>query len=153
MICSRKIASPKMSWSPQPGNMLLYMAKENLQIWLRILWWGEYPWLSECAQWNHKNPYMERGEQKRKSWRRCSDESGGQNNLITAFKVEVLKCSEISHAPYFVTLLDCSPPGYSVHGLLQGRILELVAISSCRGSSQPRDWTCVSWLWRKTYSV
>ena len=33
----------------------------------------------------------------------------------------------------------CSPPGSSVHGILQGRILEWVAMPSSRGSSQPRD--------------
>ena len=40
--------------------------------------------------------------------------------------------------------MDCSPPGSSVHGILQARILEWVAISSSRGSSQPRDQTCFS---------
>ena len=39
---------------------------------------------------------------------------------------------------------DCSPPGSSVHGNLQARILEWVAIPSFRGSSQPRDQTHVS---------
>ena len=42
--------------------------------------------------------------------------------------------------------LDCSPPGFSVYGISQARILEWVAISFSRGSSQPRDWTCVSWV-------
>ena len=37
-----------------------------------------------------------------------------------------------------------SQPGSSVHGIPQARILEWVAISSSRGSSQPRDRTCVS---------
>ena len=46
----------------------------------------------------------------------------------------------------FVTPMDCSPPGSSVHGVLQARILECVAISSSRGSSPPRDQTCVSYL-------
>ena len=32
--------------------------------------------------------------------------------------------------------MDCSLPGSSVHGILQARILEWVAISSCRGSTQ-----------------
>ena len=36
---------------------------------------------------------------------------------------------------------DCSPPGSSVHGILQARILEWVAISFSRGSSQLRDQT------------
>ena len=39
--------------------------------------------------------------------------------------------------------MDCSPPGSSVHGILQARILEWVAISFSRGSSQPRDRTQV----------
>ena len=37
--------------------------------------------------------------------------------------------------------LDCSPPGSSVHEILQARILEWVVISYFRGSSQHRDQT------------
>ena len=40
--------------------------------------------------------------------------------------------------------VDCSPLGSSIHGILQARILEWVAISFSRGSSQPRDRTQVS---------
>ena len=41
--------------------------------------------------------------------------------------------------------MDCSPPGSSVHGISQARIiLEWVATSFSRGSSRPREWTCVS---------
>ena len=40
--------------------------------------------------------------------------------------------------------MDCNPPGSSVHGIVQARLLEWVAISFSRGSSQPRDQTCVS---------
>ena len=40
--------------------------------------------------------------------------------------------------------MDCSPPGSSVHGILQVRKLERVAIPFSRGSSQPRDRTRVS---------
>ena len=45
--------------------------------------------------------------------------------------------------------MDYSPPGSSVHGILQARILEWVAIFSSRGSSQPRDRTCVSYIGRQ----
>ena len=48
---------------------------------------------------------------------------------------------------------DCSPPGSSVHGISQATILEWVAISSSRGSSQPSDWThtyCVSFIGRRS---
>ena len=40
--------------------------------------------------------------------------------------------------------LDSSSPGSSVHGILQARTLEWVAMPSSRGSSWSRDWTCVS---------
>ena len=40
--------------------------------------------------------------------------------------------------------LDCSPPGSSVHGILQAEILEWVAVPFSRESSQPRDRTWVS---------
>ena len=39
--------------------------------------------------------------------------------------------------------MNCRPPGSSVHGILQARILKWLAISFSRGFSQPRDWTWV----------
>ena len=46
--------------------------------------------------------------------------------------------------PTLCNPMDCSPPGSSVHGIFQARILEWIAISFSRGSSQPRDQTRVS---------
>ena len=46
--------------------------------------------------------------------------------------------------------IDFSPLGSSVHGILQARILEWVAIPFSRGSSQPRDRTQVSCIQRHT---
>ena len=40
--------------------------------------------------------------------------------------------------------MDCSPPGSSVRGILQARTLQWVAVPSSRGSSWPRDPTCIS---------
>ena len=40
--------------------------------------------------------------------------------------------------------MDCSPPGSSVHGILQARILEWIAMLFSRGSFPPRDQTQVS---------
>ena len=40
-------------------------------------------------------------------------------------------------------LMDWSPPGSSVHGILKARILEWIAIPFSRGSSRPRDQTWV----------
>ena len=42
--------------------------------------------------------------------------------------------------------MDCSPPGSSVDGILQARILEWIAMPFSRGSSQPRGQTCISYV-------
>ena len=48
--------------------------------------------------------------------------------------------------PTLYNPMDCSLLGSSVHGILQARILEWVAMCSSRGSSQPRDPTCASYI-------
>ena len=40
--------------------------------------------------------------------------------------------------------MHCSPPGSTVHGILQARILELASMLSSRGTSRTRDQTCIS---------
>ena len=59
-------------------------------------------------------------------------------------QMNVWKClkwrSEVAWScPTLCNPLDCSLPGFSVHGILQARILEWVTISFSRGFSQPRD--------------
>ena len=46
--------------------------------------------------------------------------------------------------PTLCNSMNCRLPASSVHGILQARTLEWVAMPSSRGSSQPRDWTQVS---------
>ena len=48
--------------------------------------------------------------------------------------------------PTLCDLMEGNLPGSSVHGILEARILEWVAMLSSRGSSWPRDWTCISCL-------
>ena len=47
----------------------------------------------------------------------------------------------VQSCPAFCNPVDCSLPGSSIHGTLQARILEQVAILFSRESSLPRDWT------------
>ena len=55
--------------------------------------------------------------------------------------ISLLSHSVISDS---VDCMDCSPPGSSVHGILQARTLEWVAMPSSRGSSPLKDRTCIS---------
>ena len=57
-----------------------------------------------------------------------------------------LHAKSLQSCPILCNHVDCSPPGFSVHGILQARILEWVAMPSSRGSSQPRDRTYVSYM-------
>ena len=63
----------------------------------------------------------------------------------------VLAPSRVRAKPLPSCLTLCDPvdhslPGSSVHGTLQARILEWVAVPSSEGSSQPRDRTCISYV-------
>ena len=55
-------------------------------------------------------------------------------------------CAQL--CPTLCDPMDCSLPGNSLHGILQARILQRVAISYSRGFSWPRDQTCVSCIGR-----
>ena len=48
--------------------------------------------------------------------------------------------------------MDCTLPGSSVHGIFQAIVLEWIAISFSRGSSQTRDWTLVSHIVDKHFT-
>ena len=56
------------------------------------------------------------------------------------------RCSVTQSCSTLCNPVDCSKLGSSVHGILQARILELVTMPFSRGSSQPRDWTDVSYV-------
>ena len=66
------------------------------------------------------------------------------NFLLICSVFTIFKSSEVTQScPTLCDPMDRSPPGSSVHEILQARILEWVAVSFSRGSSQPRDWTWV----------
>ena len=66
------------------------------------------------------------------------------HNVEHGIVVKSVKALVSQLCPIVCDLMDCSLPGFSVHGIFQARILEWVAIPFSRGSSQPRDWTWVS---------
>ena len=62
-------------------------------------------------------------------------------DLLCSSETENVSHSVISN---FFDPMDCTSPGSSVHGILQARILEWVAMPLSRGSSQPKDETRIS---------
>ena len=69
----------------------------------------------------------------------------GNNEKILKYNTVHVPC--FAYTQLCTTLcdsMDCSPPGSSVNGILQARVLEWFAMPSSRGSPQPRHWTQVS---------
>ena len=61
--------------------------------------------------------------------------------------------SRIDYIDSLLFLGLCSPPDSSVHGILQARILEWVATPFTRGSYQPRNWTWVSHVAGRVFTI
>ena len=76
----------------------------------------------------------------------CSPSVSSVHGISQARTLEwVHACAKLLQlCPTLCDPMDCSPSGSSVHGISQARILEWVATPSSRGSSWPRDRTCVS---------
>ena len=86
------------------------------------------------------------------AWEQCKCPSTGERIKKIRFIYTVGHCTcdvhadSLSHVGLFADSLDCRPPGSSVHGILQARIPEWVAMPSSRGSSRFKDRTHVSYI-------
>ena len=90
-----------------------------------------------CESWTIKKAEHRRADAfELWCWRRLLRESLGQQGYQTSLSLQL--CLTLCDP------MDCHKPGSSVYGILQARILEWVAISSSRKSSQPRDQTLLS---------
>ena len=71
-----------------------------------------------------------------------------QKVLVSYFSY-IGSCSVTKSCPTPCNPMDCSLPGFSVHGVFQSRTQQWIAISFSRGSSWLRDWTCISCISRR----
>ena len=72
---------------------------------------------------------------------------------IYSWESENWKNGSVYCCPMPCDPMDYNLPGSSVHGILNTRILECVAIPFSRVSSQPKDWTCVSYIPGRFFTV
>ena len=130
-------------WLHSPGASILSpTSSPRLQIHIQIqgVWGRQGPRL--CI--SHQLPGDARSDHTNRS---CK--GGGQEwtrepslSLHCVRRLYVCLVTQSCSTPY--NPINCSRPGSSVHGILQARILEWVATSFSRGSSQPRNRICVS---------
>ena len=70
--------------------------------------------------------------------------------FVTSLKNESIVAQS---CPTLFNPMDCRPPGSSVHGILQARVLEWVVMPFSRGSSWPRDQTWVSCIADRSFTL
>ena len=108
--------------------------------------------LSSWINWSLKRPVFPKiitwhqhiwwtGQGKGEKWK--AYQLWKENNFVS-WHLLVCACSVAWSCPTLCDPMDHSPPGSSVHGILQSRILQCVAMTSPGGSSQPRGQTCIS---------
>ena len=108
--------------------------------------------------WFHLG-YLQRCKRQRWCWPMCvwttyHPLKGGWPLIFALVNTSYLEHeSESVAVPWCPTLCKSSPSGSSVHGISQARILELVAISSSKGSFWPRYWTWVSCIAGRLFTV
>ena len=68
------------------------------------------------------------------------------NNCKCICTLHAAAAKSLQSCPTLCDPIDGSPPGSSVHGILQARTLEWVAMPSSKGSSQPRDQTHIFYI-------
>ena len=84
-----------------------------------------------------------RGSSQPRDWSQVSLTVGRRFTIWATREVtDICCCCLVAQlCPTLCDPMDCSPPGSSLHGILQARILEWVVIFFSRGSLWPRDWT------------
>ena len=95
------------------------------------------------------------------SWALWMESSPGVSKLhrsVTSSPLYVFVCVNLfvlvaQSCPALCSSMDCSPPVSSVHGILQARMLEWVAFPFSRWSSEPRDWTQVSHIAGRFFTI
>ena len=85
--------------------------------------------------------------------------TGQQDWTMIVWSLSILKWkwkwkSKVAQScPTLCDPMDCSPPGFSFHGIFQAWVLEWGTISFPRGSSRPRDWTQVSHIAGRGFTI
>ena len=97
------------------------------------------PWFPLCKWGELQKPHNNLDELRLQKWQSALTRAQSKTKMTVCAK-------SLQSCPTLWDSMDCSPPGSSVHGILQASILEWVAMPSSRGSSRPRDQTQVSYV-------
>ena len=102
----------------------------------------------------HPVEFHRRGQRRASSVLGCSQSAScSQLNWGLFSPSACVLLSHFSRVQLFVTPMECSPPGSSVLGVSQARVLKWVTTSFYRGSSQLTDQTCISYTAGEFFTI
>ena len=127
-------------------NMIIRGLWENIGSIYLVWGWqlGGFSWRSDI--FNYRSEWV--GVYRQSGWRPAFQAERCAKALRQESENEVAQS-----CPTLCDTMDSSLPGFSVHGILQARILEWVTISFSRGSSQSRDRTWVSCIGGRCFKL
>ena len=126
----------KISWAEEPGRLQSVGSRRVGHDWATSL--SLFTFLHWRRKWQPTPVFLPDRLPSMGSHR-----AGHEWSDLAAAAAAAVKVLVAQSCPTLCDCMDYSPPGSSVHGILQARILEGAAISFSRGSSQPRDQTQV----------
>ena len=130
-------------------KMYFSLCTVHLHVLFLLIFWGR------CG--NHSPPFEISPRRLREVWCLLSDHRKAihflpESNLSLTLK-KVKESEVFQLCPTLCNPMDCSLSGSSIHGFFQARILEWVVISFSRRSSQSRDWTRVSSITGRCFTI
>ena len=169
--CWRRLL--RVPWTARRSNQSI-LKEISLNIHCKDWCWNSNTWATWCEELTHlKRPWcwerLKAGEGRDRGWddwmasptrwtwvwassggwwwtgRSDILQSMGSQRVIHDWATK-LNWTKVASVLSLCDPMDCSPPGSSVHGILQVRVMEWVATPSSRVSSQPRDRTHVSYV-------
>ena len=137
----------------QATECLLLKESPYGQKWHFQNWFRKCSFSSSCPGAEHVKLVLKcyQGEK----WRvgQGRDKMGNRAWPYTHYCIYMKWSEDIQSCSTLCNPMDCSLPGSSIHGILQARILEWVATAFSRRSSWPRDWTQVSGIVGRCFTI
>ena len=129
----------RIPWTARRSNQSI-LKEIKLEYSLECFSWSSNTlatWFKELTHWKRCEAWKDSGQGEKG---KIEEEMIGWHHWLNGHSE-----SEVTQScPTLCDPMDCSLPGFSLHGIFQARVLEWVAISFSSGSSWPRDRTQVS---------
>ena len=144
MVTHYSILAQKIPWTEEPGGL---QSMELQRIGCDWSEWAPHSTKRQTAIWDFTSvQLLNRVRLFATPWIAA-------RLVLSRKKKKVMKVLVTQSFLIFCHPVDCNPPGSSAHGILPARILKRVAVPFSRGSFRPRDWTQVTCIAGRFFTI